>query len=77
MGSFIGELRYALRQFWVARVFTITAVLTLALVAFVFAGGGSRGDRLPKDRLTDEQAKARPGSAPQRPDLSAIVGGNE
>ena len=31
MGSLIGELRYALRQFWVARVFTITAVLTLAL----------------------------------------------
>ena len=31
MGRFIGELRYALRQFRVARVFTITAVLTLAL----------------------------------------------
>ena len=31
MGNLIGELRYALRQFWVARVFTITAVLTLAL----------------------------------------------
>ena len=31
MGILIGELRYALRQFWVARVFTITAVLTLAL----------------------------------------------
>ena len=31
MGTFTGELRYALRQFWVARVFTITAVLTLAL----------------------------------------------
>jgi predicted permease len=29
--TLIGELRYALRQFWVARVFTITAVLTLAL----------------------------------------------
>jgi predicted permease len=29
--SLIGELRYALRQFWVARVFTITAILTLAL----------------------------------------------
>jgi predicted permease len=26
-----GELRYALRQFWMARVFTATAVLTLAL----------------------------------------------
>ena len=25
------ELRYALRQFWVARVFTATAILTLAL----------------------------------------------
>jgi predicted permease len=31
LGSLIGEVRYALRQFWVARVFTITAVLTLAL----------------------------------------------
>ena len=31
MGTLIGEIRYALRQFWVARVFTITAVLTLAL----------------------------------------------
>ena len=31
MGHLIGELRYALRQFWVARVFTVTAVLTLAL----------------------------------------------
>ena len=31
MGILIGELRYALRQFWVARVFTATAVLTLAL----------------------------------------------
>ena len=31
MGNIIGELRYALRQFWVARIFTATAVLTLAL----------------------------------------------
>jgi len=31
MGTLIGEIRYALRQFWVARVFTATAVLTLAL----------------------------------------------
>ena len=31
MASLTSELRYALRQFWVARVFTITAVLTLAL----------------------------------------------
>src|ERR1700730_13908503 len=31
MGTLLGELRYALRQFWVARVFTATAVLTLAL----------------------------------------------
>ena len=31
MGTLTGELRYALRQFWVARVFTATAVLTLAL----------------------------------------------
>ncbi len=31
METLIGELRYALRQFWAARLFTITAVLTLAL----------------------------------------------
>ena len=31
MHTLIGEVRYALRQFWTARVFTITAVLTLAL----------------------------------------------
>ena len=31
MGTLLGELRYALRQFWVARVFTATAVLTRAL----------------------------------------------
>ena len=31
MGHFIGELRYALRQFWAARIFTATAILTLAL----------------------------------------------
>jgi hypothetical protein len=31
VGTIIGELRYALRQFWAARVFTVTAVLTLAL----------------------------------------------
>ena len=31
MGRLVDELRYALRQFWVARVFTVTAVLTLAL----------------------------------------------
>jgi predicted permease len=31
LGSLLGEVRYALRQFWLARVFTITAVLTLAL----------------------------------------------
>src|ERR1700730_5358639 len=31
MGTLLGELRYALRQFWLARVFTATAVLTLAL----------------------------------------------
>jgi predicted permease len=31
MGTLLGELRYAVRQFWVARVFTTTAVLTLAL----------------------------------------------
>src|ERR1051325_10029322 len=27
----MGELRYALRQFWTARIFSVTAVLTLAL----------------------------------------------
>ena len=31
MGTFVRDLRYALRQFWAARVFTTTAVLTLAL----------------------------------------------
>ncbi len=31
MGTIVGEVRYALRQFWVARIFTATAVLTLAL----------------------------------------------
>ena len=31
MGTFVRDLRYALRQFWAARVFTATAVLTLAL----------------------------------------------
>ena len=31
LGNLFGEVRYALRQFWVARVFTVTAVLTLAL----------------------------------------------
>jgi predicted permease len=31
MGTLIGELRYALRQFVVARVFSVTAILTLAL----------------------------------------------
>jgi predicted permease len=31
LGNLIGEVRYSLRQFWMARMFTITAVLTLAL----------------------------------------------
>ena len=31
MGTIIRDLRYALRQFWASRVFTATAVLTLAL----------------------------------------------
>jgi MacB-like protein len=31
LSTIIGELRYALRQFWAARVFTTAAVLTLAL----------------------------------------------
>ena len=31
MANLIGDIRYAFRQFWVARVFTATAVLTLAL----------------------------------------------
>jgi predicted permease len=31
VGHLLGELRYALRQFWAARIFTAAAVLTLAL----------------------------------------------
>jgi len=31
VGNFLGESRYALRQFWSARIFTATAILTLAL----------------------------------------------
>jgi predicted permease len=31
VGTFIRDLRYTLRQFWAARIFTTTAVLTLAL----------------------------------------------
>jgi predicted permease len=31
VANLIGDIRYAFRQFWVARVFTATAVLTLAL----------------------------------------------
>jgi predicted permease len=31
MGTLAGGLRYALRQFWLSRVFTVAAVLTLAL----------------------------------------------
>jgi predicted permease len=31
MGTLVGKLRYTLRQFWAARVFTATAILTLAL----------------------------------------------
>ena len=31
MANLISDIRYAIRQFWVARVFTATAVLTLAL----------------------------------------------
>ena len=31
MGTLFGEVRYALRQFWVARIFTATAIATLAL----------------------------------------------
>ncbi len=31
VGTFLRELRYTVRQFWAARVFTATAVLTLAL----------------------------------------------
>jgi outer membrane biosynthesis protein TonB len=56
---------------------TIAAVLTLALLAFVFLGGGSSGDRPPRDRLTDEQAMAPSGPARQPADGSAIPPGSE
>ena len=55
----------------------IAVVLTLALLAFVFAGGGSRADRPPRDRLTDEQAMAPPEPARQPADASAILPGSE
>ena len=31
VGTFLGNVRYAVRQFWSARLFTVTAILTLAL----------------------------------------------
>ena len=55
---------------------TIAAVLTLALLAFVFAGG-SRADRAPRDRLTDEQAVAPARPARQPANSSAILPGSE
>ncbi len=56
----------------------IAAVLTLALLAFVFAGGGSRADRPPRDRLTDQQARMpQPGPATQTADTSAMLPGGE
>ena len=54
----------------------IAAVLTLALLAFVFAGG-SPADRPPSDRLTDQQAMAPPGPARQPADASAILPGTD
>ena len=42
----------------------IAALLTVALLAFVFAGG-SPGDRPPSDRLTDQQAMGSPQPARQ------------
>ncbi len=41
----------------------IAAALSLALFAYVFAGGGSSADRPPRDRLTDQQA-GMPSSGP-------------
>ncbi len=55
---------------------TMAAVFTLALLAFVFAGG-SRDDRAPRDRLSDEQAMAPSGRARQSPDTPAMLPGNE
>lgn len=54
----------------------IAAVLTLVLLAFVFAGG-SPTDRPPSDRLTDQQAMAPPGPARQPAEASAILPGSE
>jgi outer membrane biosynthesis protein TonB len=54
----------------------VAAVLTLALLAFVFMGGSS-GDRPPKDQLTDEQARAPAAPARQLPELTAIVANEE
>jgi outer membrane biosynthesis protein TonB len=55
----------------------IAAVLSVALLAFVFAGGGSSGDRPPRDRLTDEQVMTsqRPAAAPA--EASEILPGSE
>ncbi|HZB69473.1 MAG TPA: hypothetical protein VE403_03825, partial [Sphingomicrobium sp.] len=51
----------------------IAAVLSVALLAFVFAGGSSSSDRPTRDRLTDEQAMAPPGPARQPANSSAIL----
>ena len=56
----------------------IAATLTIALLAYVFAGESSPTDRPPSDRLTDEQARMpAPEPALQPADNSAILPGSE
>ena len=55
----------------------LAAVLTVALLAFVFAGGNSSADRLPRDRLTDEQAGVVPKTVPRTSDSSVNAGDDE
>jgi uncharacterized protein len=56
----------------------IAAVLSLLLVAYVFAGGSSGADKPPRDRLTDEQAGVTGNAdAPPPADPWATLPGSE